>query len=123
MREETEILNLLDSQISDKEFLEEVRRSRFLRECKERGFPNLRKSGLIAERKEKVTRRYTNMVGDHKVQCEKKVLAINELRYGGMMAKDACKKIGVAYQTYADWAYRLGMQLPKNYYKANQKKK
>jgi hypothetical protein len=42
-----EILKLLDSQITDKEFLREIANSQLLKACKEKGFPNLKAYGLI----------------------------------------------------------------------------
>lgn len=117
MREETQILDLIDSQITDREFEENLSRIRFLKKCKKLGFPDLKKKGLIKFPTEKPKRPYKMLVGEHRERCLKKVLEVNALRKSGMRAMDACEKAGVHYQTYADWAYRLEMKLPRGYNK------
>lgn len=108
---------LLDSKMTDAEFEEHLSRTRFLNKCKKLGFPGLKKSGLIQFTTEKPKRPYKMLKGEHRERCLKKVLEVNALREQGMRAMDACAKAGVHYQTYADWAYRLDMRLPRGYNK------
>ena len=101
---------LLDGQMTDAKFNEEMERSRFLRECKKKGFEESKRLGLISKPVVERKRTYVRFRGTTKENAIKSVDEINELRASGMQAGEACLKVGVPYQTYADWASKLEMK-------------
>ena len=101
---------LLDGQMTDAKFNEEMERSRFLRECKKKGFEESKRLGLISKPVVERKRTYIRFRGTTKENAIKSVDEINNLRASGMQAGEACLKVGVPYQTYADWASKLEMK-------------
>ena len=101
---------LLDGQMTDAKFNEEMERSRFLRECKKKGFEESKRLGLISKPVVERKRTYVRFRGTTKENAIKSVDEINNLRASGMQAGEACLKVGVPYQTYADWASKLEMK-------------
>jgi len=107
-------LDLLDSKITDAQFDKEIKNSKFLRDCKSKGFNECIKDGLIKfpenAHKRKGTRKYNFNRGRTREDAIQKVTQINILRSKGMLVCDACKQLGVVYQTYYDWAVVLDLQ-------------
>lgn len=107
-------LDLLDSKINDAQFDKEIKNSKFLRDCKTKGFNQSIKDGLIQFPKNaherKGTRKYNFNRGRTREDAKQKVEQVNKLRSEGMLVCDACKQIGVVYQTYYDWAVALDLQ-------------
>lgn len=104
------ISDLIDGQMTDAKFNEEMERSRFLRECKKKGFEESKRLGLISKPVVERERTYIRFRGTTKENAIKSVDEINGLRASGMQAGEACLKVGVPYQTYADWASKLEMK-------------
>lgn len=105
----TDTLDMLDGKMSDQDFLAEVRRSRFLRQCKELGFERIKRLGLIAVEPKKQLKRGPASAA-HVAKMTAKVKQVNKLREGGMMAKTACHQVGIPYQRYVDWSGKLGLK-------------
>ena len=101
---------LLDGQMTDKQFEAELDNARFLRECKKKGFEESKRLGLISKPVVERKRTYVRFRGTTKENAIKSVDEINKLRASGMQAGEACLKVGVPYQTYADWASKLEMK-------------
>jgi hypothetical protein len=99
---------LLDGQMTDAEFNEEIERSRFLRECKTKGFEECKRLGLIAPAEKKHLPRGPAPL-KRKIEMTEKVKKINEMRWQGIQAKEAAFAVGISYQQYHDWAFKLDM--------------
>ncbi len=106
-------LDLLDSKISDSQFDKEIKNSKFLRDCKTKGFNQCIKDGLIKfpknAQERRGTRKYNFNRGRTRKDAIQKVNQINKLRSEGMLVCDACKQVGVVYQTYYDWTVVLDL--------------
>lgn len=105
----TDTLDMLDGKMSDQDFLAEVRRSRFLRQCKELGFERIKRLGLIAVEPKKQLKRGPASAA-YLAKMTAKVKQVNKLREGGMMAKTACHQVNIPYQRYVDWSGKLGLK-------------
>ena len=101
---------LLDGQLSDKEFEAELDRSRFLIECKKKGFEESTRLGLISKPVKQERRQYVKFRSTTKEKAIQSVHQIKQLRSTGMQAKEACFEVGVSYQTYSDWACKLELK-------------
>jgi hypothetical protein len=104
-------LDLLDSTLTDKEFLRSVKSTKLLSDCKKKGFPDAIKSGLIEfPKKSAQPRVYKQLKGEDREKALKTVLEINKLRTDGYKIQEACAKFGINYQRYYDWAKVLGIE-------------
>ena len=104
----TDTMDMLDGKMTDQDFLAEVRRSRFLRQCKELGFNRLKRLGLIAVEPKKQLKSGPASA-ERVAEITAKVKQVNKLREGGMMAKVACHQVGIPQQRYVDWSGKLGL--------------
>ncbi len=106
-------LDLLDSKISSAQFDKEIKNSKFLKDCKTKGFNQCIKDGLIQfpknAQERKGTRKYNFNRGRTRDEVVQKINKIHKLRETGMLVKDACKQADVVYQTYYDWCIALDL--------------
>jgi hypothetical protein len=96
---------LLDGQTSDSEFNRQLENSRFLRECKAKGFKRLEGAGLVQqcyktsqkrayERREELARKTAHLVND-------KLLSIHTI----------AKRLGAAAETLENYCHEFGFVL------------
>ena len=99
--------------MSNSELLNEARRARLLRECKEaRGFPESLAAGLI-EPGPKIKTAHNKRgpaSAERRTEMRAKVLQVNRRRDAGMTRRAACRDVCIGEQTYADWANALNIQ-------------
>jgi hypothetical protein len=114
MRDTIESINaLLDSVMTSADFDKEVSRLAFLRECKDKGFENLFKSGLIA-RPEKKRTQYGPSSPERVAEMTAAVKRINELRSEGKLLDEALFEVDIALHTYTNWSQKLDMRFENN---------
>ena len=105
----SETLDMIDNQISTADFLAEVRRSRFLRECKEKGFNRLIAAGLIGIAPKK-RQPHGPPSAERKKEMADAVKRVNELRAKGMRVKEAILEVGIPVHIYTKWTQKLDMR-------------
>ena len=109
----TETLDMIDNQISTADFMAEVRRSRFLRECKEKGFNRLVKAGLIGMAP-KNRQPHGPPSDERKKEMTAKIKRVNELRSQGMRVNEAILEVGIPIHIYSTWSRKLDMRFEVN---------
>ncbi len=113
---EGRVLDMLSAHQTDAEFERQKECNKILADCKEKGFPMLKKKGLFPEiskqkRKIDVRNEVQNFSDEKRIELLNQVC--ESIRNGESIGK-ACKKVDMNQRTVRHWSKKFGIKIPRS---------